>query len=120
MKLSVDEDLVIPDKDKTLAEGALAPWSNSKYYTAMLEQACKALKIPIDKPYKKLTKRQKDLILNGSKGKKIKFHLEGDFGVNDTVQEFEGILNNISRRYHHPMSKLWQNQPWNRTPCPPI
>lgn len=109
MKLSVDEDLVIPDKDKTLAEGALAPWSNSKYYTAMLEQACKALKIPLDKPYKKLTKRQKDLILNGSKGKKIKFHLEGDFGVNDTVQEFEGILNNISRRYHHPMSKFMRD-----------
>lgn len=109
MKLSVDKDLVIPDKDKTLAEGALAPWSNSKYYTAMLEQACKALKIPIDKPYKKLTKRQKDLILNGSKGKKIKFHLEGDFGVNDTVQEFEGILNNISRRYHHPMSKFMRD-----------
>lgn len=109
MKLSVDEDLVIPDKDKTLAEGALAPWSNSKYYTAMLEQACKALKIPVDKPYKKLTKRQKDLILNGSKGKKIKFHLEGDFGVNDTVQEFEGILNNISRRYHHPMSKFMRD-----------
>lgn len=109
MKLSVDEDLVIPDKDKTLAEGALAPWSNSKYYTAMLEQACKAFKIPIDKPYKKLTKRQKDLILNGSKGKKIKFHLEGDFGVNDTVQEFEGILNNISRRYHHPMSKFMRD-----------
>lgn len=109
VKLSVDEDLVIPDKDKTLAEGALAPWSNSKYYTAMLEQACKALKIPLDKPYKKLTKRQKDLILNGSKGKKIKFHLEGDFGVNDTVQEFEGILNNISRRYHHPMSKFMRD-----------
>ena len=64
MKLSVDEDLVIPDKDKTLAEGALVPWSNSKYYTAMLKQACMALKIPVDKPYKKLTKKQKDLILN--------------------------------------------------------
>ena len=109
MKLSVDEDLVIPDKDKTLAEGALVPWSNSKYYTAMIEQACMALKIPVDKPYKKLTKKQKDLILNGSKGKKIKFHLEGDFGVNDTVQEFEGILNNISRRYHHPMSKFMRD-----------
>ena len=106
MKLSVDEDLVIPDKDKSLGEGALVPWANSKYYTAMLEQACTAMKIPLDKPYKKLTKRQKDLILNGSKGKKIKFHLEGDFGVNDTVQEFEGILNNINRRYHHPMSKF--------------
>ena len=93
MKLSVDEDLVIPDKDKSLSEGALVPWANSKYYTAMLEQACTALKIPLDKPY-------------GSKGKKIKFHLEGDFGVNDTVQEFEGILNNINRRYHHPMSKF--------------
>lgn len=109
MKLSVDEDLVIPDKDKTLAEGALVPWSNSKYYTAMLEQACMALKIPVDKPYKKLTKKQKDLILNGSQGKKIKFHLEGDFGVNDTVQEFEGILNNINRRYHHPMSKFMRD-----------
>ncbi len=109
MKLSVDEDLVIPDKDKSLGEGALVPWANSKYYTAMLEQACTALKIPLDKPYKKLTKRQKDLILNGSKGKKIKFHLEGDFGVNDTVQEFEGILNNINRRYHHPMSKFMRD-----------
>ena len=109
MKLSVDEDLVIPDKDKSLGEGALVPWANSKYYTAMLEQACTAMKIPLDKPYKKLTKRQKDLILNGSKGKKIKFHLEGDFGVNDTVQEFEGILNNINRRYHHPMSKFMRD-----------
>lgn len=109
MKLSVDEDLVIPDKDKSLGEGALVPWANSKYYTAMLEQACTALKIPLDKPYKKLTKRQKNLILNGSKGKKIKFHLEGDFGVNDTVQEFEGILNNINRRYHHPMSKFMRD-----------
>ena len=109
MKLSVDEDLVIPDKDKSLGEGALVPWANSKYYTAMLEQACTALKIPLDKPYKKLTKRQKYLILNGSKGKKIKFHLEGDFGVNDTVQEFEGILNNINRRYHHPMSKFMRD-----------
>lgn len=109
MKLSVDEDLVIPDKDKSLSDGALVPWTNSKYYTAMLEQACTALKIPLDKPYKKLTKRQKDLILNGSKGKKIKFHLEGDFGVNDTVQEFEGILNNINRRYHHPMSKFMRD-----------
>lgn len=109
MKLSVDEDLVIPDKDKSLDEGALVPWANSKYYTAMLEQACTAMKIPLDKPYKKLTKRQKDLILNGSKGKKMKFHLEGDFGVNDTVQEFEGILNNINRRYHHPMSKFMRD-----------
>lgn len=109
MKLAVDEDLVIPNQNKTLAEGALVPWSNSKYYSAMLEQACKALKIPMDKPFKKLTKRQKDIVLFGSKGKNIKFHLEGDFGVNDTIQEFEGIINNINRRYHHPMSKFMRD-----------
>ena len=105
MKLAVDEDLVVPDKNLTLTEGALAPWKNSKYYTQMLEQACEALKIPMDKPFKKLTKRQRDIILHGST-KKIKFHLNGDFGVNDTTQAFEGVMNNVDRRYNHPMSSF--------------
>lgn len=72
MKLSVDEDLVVPDKTKSLAKGALAPWQNSKYYTGMLEQACAALKIPMDKPFNKLTKKQRETILFGSK-KKLNF-----------------------------------------------
>lgn len=108
MKLSVDEDLVIPDKSKTLSEGAIAPWSNSKYYTGMLEQACEALGIPMDKPFSKLTKKQKETILYGSK-KAVKFHLTGDFGVNDTTQPFEGVMENINRRYHHPMSKFMRD-----------
>ena len=108
MKLSVDEDLVIPDKSKTLAEGAIAPWSNSKYYTGMLEQACEALVIPMDKPFSKLTKKQRETILHGSK-KAVKFHLTGDFGVNDTTQPFEGVMENINRRYHHPMSKFMRD-----------
>ncbi|CCI82748.1 excinuclease ABC subunit UvrA [Lactobacillus hominis] len=108
MKLAVDEDLVIPDKSLTLQQGALIPWKNSKYYTEMLTQACEALKIPMDKPFSKLTKKQKDTILYGSK-KKIKFHLHGDFGVNDTTQEFEGIINNIDRRYNHPMSSFMRD-----------
>lgn len=108
MKLSVDEDLVIPDKSKTLAEGAIAPWSNSKYYTGMLEQACEALRIPMDKPFNKLTKKQRETILHGSK-KAVKFHLTGDFGVNDTTQPFEGVMENINRRYHHPMSKFMRD-----------
>ncbi|MDD6420334.1 MAG: excinuclease ABC subunit UvrA [Lactobacillus delbrueckii] len=107
MKLAVDPDLVVPDKDKSLAEGALAPWAGSKYYMGMLEQACAALKIPMDKPFKKLTKRQRDIILNGS-DKEIHFHLEGDFGVNDTKQPFEGVINNVDRRYAKPMSKFMQ------------
>lgn len=107
MKLAVDPDLVIPDQDKTLAEGGIAPWAKSKYYMGMLEQTCQALKIPMDKPFKKLTKRQKDLVLNGSP-KEISYHLEGDFGVKDTKQPFEGVIANIDRRYSHPMSKFMQ------------
>jgi excinuclease ABC subunit A len=104
MKLAVDEDLVVPDKDKTLAEGALAPWkTSSSYYYGMLEQACQAFKIPMDKPFKKLTKRQQTILLHGS-SKKIHFHLSGDFGVQDTVQPFEGVMENVWRRYEHPMS----------------
>ncbi|QNQ83326.1 excinuclease ABC subunit UvrA [Lactobacillus sp. PV037] len=108
MKLAVDEDLVIPDKNKTLNQGALVPWANSNYYFDMLKQTCEALDIPMDVPFKKLSKKQRDIILHGSK-EKINYHLEGDFGVNDTTQEFEGILNNIERRYHHPMSKFMRD-----------
>lgn len=108
MKLSVDEDLVVPDKTLTLAQGALAPWKGSKYYTQMLEQACAALKIPMDKPFNKLTARQKEMVLRGAK-KEISFHLDGDFGVNDTTQAFEGVLNNVDRRYHHPMSQFMRD-----------
>lgn len=104
MKLAVDEDLVVPDKDKTLAEGALAPWkTSSSYYYGMLTQACQALQIPMDQPFKKLTKRQQTILLHGS-SKKIHFHLSGDFGVQDTVQPFEGVMDNVWRRYEHPMS----------------
>ena len=108
VKLSVDEDLVVPDKSKTLAEGAIAPWKNSKYYGEMLEQACAALKIPLDKPFGKLTKKQRETILHGST-KKIKFHVTGDFGVNDTTAPFEGAMENVERRYYHPMSKFMRD-----------
>ena len=108
VKLAVDEDLVVPDQSKTLAQGAVAPWKNSKYYGEMLEQACMALKIPLDKPFSKLTKKQKETILHGST-KKIKFHVTGDFGVNDTTAPFEGAMDNVERRYYHPMSKFMRD-----------
>lgn len=74
----------------------------------MLEQACTALKIPLDKPFSKLTKKQKNTILHGST-KKIKFHVTGDFGVNDTTAPFEGAMENVERRYYHPMSKFMRD-----------
>lgn len=108
MKLAVDPDLVIPDPEKSLNQGAIVPWCNSKYYTDMLLQVAATFKIPMDRPFKKLTERQKRIILYGD-DKVIKFHLTGDFGVNDVEQAFEGVLNNVDRRYHHPISKFMQD-----------
>ena len=102
-KLNVDVDLVVPDKSKTLAEGAIAPWNpiSSQYYPTMLEQACTQYGIPMDVPFEKLTDKQRDFVLNGSQGKTFHFHFENDFGgLRDLDVEFEGVLPNIDRRYH--------------------
>lgn len=102
MKLNVDVDLVIPDPTKSIAQGAVAPWSSATatYYPSMLQQACAAFKVPTDKPWQDLTKAQQDLVLYGSKGKKFHFHAHSDFGgVRDVDAPFEGVMNNVERRY---------------------
>ncbi|AMV67560.1 Excinuclease ABC subunit A [Pediococcus damnosus] len=102
VKLEVDLDLVVPDPSKTLREGALAPWNpiSSQYYPSLLEQACDAFKIDMDTPFEKLSKDQQDFVLYGSKGKKFHFHYESDFGgVRDVDAAFEGVINNVDRRY---------------------
>lgn len=111
VKLAVDVDLVVPDKTKTLNQGALAPWQpSSEYYFGMLEQACAALKIPMDVPYEKLTKQQQKYLLYGSGTKEIKFNLKSDFGkVQNVKRPFEGVLANVDRRYHHPMSNFMRD-----------
>ena len=78
-----------------MREGAIAPWNpiSSQYYPQMLEQACTAFKIDMDRPFSKLTPRQKDIILNGSQGKEFHFHYENDFGgVRDVEVPFEGVF----------------------------
>ena len=113
VKLEVDSDLVIPDKNLTLAEGALVPWNpiSSNYYPQMLEQFCKQFEIPINLPFNQLTEAQQDLVLNGSKGKTFAFHYENDFGgVRDVEVPFEGVLVNVNRRYHETNSDFTREQ----------
>ncbi|TVP90664.1 excinuclease ABC subunit UvrA [Alkalibacterium sp.] len=112
-KLEVDIDLVIPDRTLSLDDGALLPWQpiSSNYYPQMLSQACEAFDIDTTVPFNKLTKKKQDIILNGSNGKKFHFHYQNDFGsVRDTMIPFEGVLNNISRRYHETNSDFTRNQ----------
>ena len=113
VKLEADMDLVVPDQDKTLREGALAPWNpiSSQYYPKLLEQAAESFGIDMDTPFKDLPKDARQLILYGSKGKQFHFHYENDFGgVRDVDTEFEGVINNVNRRYQETNSDFTRDQ----------
>ena len=111
-KIEVDPDLVVPDKSKTLEEGAIAPWApdSSKYYYSLLSQFCKSKKIKMDKPFSKLTAKQKETLLYGAGTKQFHFHFENDFGSKrDVNMAFEGVIPNIERRYRDTNSMFNRN-----------
>ena len=102
VKLEVDQDLVIPDRTKTLSQGAIVPWNpiSSQYYPQMLAQACESFGIDLDTPFEELPEEHQEIILNGT-DELFHFHYENDFGgVRDVETTFEGVLKNIKRRYH--------------------
>lgn len=108
-RLTVDMDLVIPDPNKTLNEGAIEPWepTSSDFYPTLLKRVCEVYKINMDKPYKKLTDRQKNILMHGSGDKEIEFTFNQRFGGGKRKRKmvFEGVLNNIDRRYHESPSE---------------
>ena len=113
IKLEVDLDLVVPDDRLTLREGALAPWNpiSSNYYPQMLKQAMIHFGIDMDTPFSDLTQEEKDLVLYGSNGKEFHFHYENEFGgVRDIEIPFEGVVNNIHRRFRETNSDFTRNQ----------
>lgn len=122
-KLEVDLDLVIPDRSKTLREGALAPWNpiSSNYYPAMLEQAMTSFGIDMDTPFEKLTEEEQNLVLYGSGEREFHFHYINDFGGERHLDlPFEGVVNNIDRRYHETNSDFTRNVMrgyMNELPC---
>jgi len=123
-KLEVDLDLVIPDRSKTLREGALAPWNpiSSNYYPAMLEQAMEAFGVDMDTPFGDLSEEEQNLVLYGSGEREFHFHYVNDFGGERNIDlPFEGVVNNINRRYHETNSDFTRNVMrgyMNELPCP--
>ena len=111
-KLEVDMDLVIPDKSKSLRDGALAPWNpiSSNYYPAMLEQAMTAFGIDMDTPFEALTEEEQNLVLYGSGDREFHFHYVNDFGGERNIDiAFEGVVTNINRRYRETSSDFTRN-----------
>lgn len=101
IKLSIDENLVIPDKDLSINEGCIKTLSDDQegIYYKKLECVCKHYKIDMDKPFKKLTKKERDIVLYGSPDI-IHFNYKTKGGnIMNNRDFYEGIINNLERRY---------------------
>ncbi|WP_044747601.1 excinuclease ABC subunit UvrA [Bacillus alveayuensis] len=112
-KLEVDLDLVIPNKELSLRQHAIAPWepSSSQYYPQLLEAVCNHYSIDMDIPIKDIPKHLLDKLLYGSNGEKIYFRYENDFGqVRENYIEFEGVVHNVERRYKETTSDYIREQ----------
>jgi excinuclease ABC subunit A len=123
-KLEVDLDLVIPNKDLTLKQHAIAPWepTSSQYYPQLLACICDHYGIDMDIPVKDIPEDLMDKILYGSGKEKIHFRYENDFGqIRDNQIEFEGIMRNVERRYKETSSDYIREQMEKymaQMPCP--
>ena len=99
--LNVDPKLVIPDENKSLQDGAIVPWSKSSsmYYAQTLSSLAKFYKFSLDTSWKKLSKKIQDIILYGSDDEEIKFSYDDGYESYNTNKTFEGVINNLERRY---------------------
>ncbi|KGE20476.1 excinuclease ABC subunit UvrA [Paenibacillus wynnii] len=107
VKMVVDPDLLIPDPDKSIEDGAFLAWtgSTSNYYPQFLKSVCEHFKIPRDIPVSSLTPEHMNKLLNGTGSEKIRFRYENDFGQKkDAMVAFEGIIPNLERRYRETAS----------------
>jgi len=101
VNLNVDPNLVVPNGKKSLAEGVIEPWSKSTtlYYAQTLSSLSKHYKFSLDTPWKKLTKEIRNMILYGSDEDEVKFSYDDGYEKYSTKKTFEGVINNLERRY---------------------
>ncbi len=111
-KWSVDASLVIPDDTLSLNDGAILPWRpiSSDYYPNLLKQVAEHFNIDMDQPFKDLSKEEQDIILKGSTDYlDVTFTQRNGAKRTRTIQ-FEGVLNNIERRYQDSPSEYTREQ----------
>ena len=127
-KLEIDPDRIIPDKDQSLNEGAIASmeWSGPKveggYYWQSLINACRAYKINMDTPVKELSKEQLNIVLYGTGEKQIQMTYQNANGNEfKFTRAFEGVITNLERRYKETNSEYIRekiSEFMSDRPCP--
>lgn len=123
--MKIDPDLVIPEPEKSIQQGAIKPWGEARngWYFGMLRAVSQEYGFSTNTPFKKLTQEQKQVILYGSGKKEIRFEYQSTTrkaqGV--FIHRFEGVVNNLERRYHQTNSqaiRTWIEGFMNVLPCP--
>jgi excinuclease ABC subunit A len=101
VKIIFDGELVAPDEEKSLREGAIAPWatSSSQYYAQTLDSICRHFKVSMNKPWGELPEVVRDTILNGSGSTPIKMRYDDGLRTYETEKPFEGVVPNLERRF---------------------
>jgi excinuclease ABC subunit A len=122
VKLAFDADLVIPDRDKSLHKGAVAPWSRgpSPLYTQTLQALALHYGFSMDKPWRDLPEKAHQVILHGTGSEKIKFVYDDNARKYEVSKPFEGVIPNLDRRWRETDS-AWVREELGRfqseTPC---
>ena len=125
-QLVADEDLVIPDKTKSIFEGAIqaSGWSNARtdsIFRMYFEALAQKYHFSLTAPVKDLSREAMDVILYGTKGEKLRMSYNRGNGMGVLEQPFEGILNNISRRFRETQSDAARKELeecMSTAPCP--
>jgi excinuclease ABC subunit A len=98
----IDPELVVPDPTLSLAEGALQPWNRgiTAYWKRLIASVAEAYEVDVDKPWSKLKKFEKDVFLYGTGSERHQVSYTNRFGRRRSYKvRFEGIVNNLERRY---------------------
>lgn len=104
-KMEFDEDLMIPDKNLSIAEGAIAVmgWQSctdkGSFTRAILDALADTYKFSLETPFKKYPKKIHDVLIYGTGGKEVKVHYKGQRGEGVYDVAFEGLIKNVERRY---------------------
>ena len=109
VKQFFDPALVVPDPDKSITLGALAPWgwrSENSYTGQMLSGVASHYNVSLDTPFKKLPEKVRKVFLYGSGKEEISFHYRKGRRVLTTVKRFEGIIPQLDRRFHETQSGM--------------
>ena len=125
-QLKVDEGLVVPDGTKSILEGAIqaSGWGNirsdgiSRMY---FEALAKKYRFSLTDPWEELSEEVRDIVLYGTKGEKLELHYDQPRGKGVLYQPFEGICNNVERRYRETQSdasKKELEELMAECPCP--